>query len=199
MKKVLVIGSTGLVGSKIVELLKGKAQVIEASKSNKENPVDLSNPNSLKELFAKVGEVDSIICTAGVVNFDSWDNEDDANWDFGIANKMMGQINTIRFGKNYVKDGGSIILSTGVLAQYPMEGSCVVTTVNAAVEAAVKSAAFELKNIRVNAVSPGWVKETMEKYGMDSTPGMPALEVAQYYVDLIEASNSGEIVVAMKS
>lgn len=112
---------------------------------------------------------------------------------------MMGQINTIRFGKNYVKDGGSIILSTGVLAQYPMEGSCVVTTVNAAVEAAVKSAAFEFKNIRINAVSPGWVKETMEKYGMDSTLGMPALEVAKYYVDLTERGNSGEIVVAMKS
>lgn len=199
MKKVLVLGSTGLVGSKIVELLDGKAQVIQASKSNKENPVDLSNPNSLKELFAKVADVDSIICTAGVAGFDSWDNEDGKNWDFGIANKMMGQINTIRFGKKYVKNGGSIILTTGVLAQYPMEGSCIVTTVNAAVEAAVKSAAFELKNIRINAVSPGWVKETMENYGMDSTPGMPAIEVAQYYVNLIESGNSGDIVVAVKN
>ncbi|MBC7005888.1 SDR family oxidoreductase [Photobacterium sp. BZF1] len=165
MKKVLVLGSTGLVG---------------------------------KALFEKVGKVDAILCTAGVVRMADWATADDAEWEFGIQNKMMGQINTLRFGEKYVKDGGAIVLSTGILAQYPFKGSSIVTTVNAAVEAAVKTAAVEVDRIRFNAVSPGWVAETMVTMGMDPEPGLPAADVAQFYIDLMNDSHSGDIAVAVK-
>lgn len=198
MKKVLILGATGLIGKAIAELLEGKAEVVKASFSHPENKVDISEPESLKALFAKVGKVDAIVCTAGMAEFALWDQADDAQWDFGIKNKMMGQINTIRFGEQYVNDDGAIILSTGVLAQYPMPGSGILTTVNAAVEAAIKASVTEIEGIRINAVSPGWVAETMVAMGMDPEPGLPAKDVAQYYVDLIESSNSGDIVVAAK-
>lgn len=198
MKKVLVLGSTGLVGSALVEKLKGSAEVVEASFNHAENPFDISNPESLKALFEKVGKVDAILCTAGVINMSDWATADDSEWEFGIHNKMMGQINTMRFGEKYVNDGGAIVLSTGVLAQYPFKGSSIVTTVNAAVEAAVKSAAVEVERIRFNAVSPGWVAETMVAMGMDPEPGMPAADVAQHYINLMNESTSGDVVVAMK-
>ncbi|WED23642.1 short chain dehydrogenase [Vibrio sp. JC009] len=198
MKKVLILGATGLIGTAIAELLKGNAEVVEASFRHPENKVDISDPESLKALFAKVGKVDAIVCTAGMAEFVPWAQADDAKWDFGINNKMMGQINTIRFGEQYVNDGGAIILSTGVLAQYPMAGSGILTTVNAAVEAAIKASVTEIERIRINAVSPGWVAETMVAMGMDPEPGLPAADVAQYYVDLIEESTSGDIVVAAK-
>lgn len=198
MKKVLVLGSTGLVGSALVDKLKSSVEVVEASFNHAENPFDISNPASLKALFEKVGKVDAILCTAGVATMSDWATADDSEWDFGIQNKMMGQINTMRFGAKYVKDGGAIILSTGILAQYPFKGSSIVTTVNAAVEAAVKSASVELERIRFNAVSPGWVSETMVAMGMDPEPGMPAADVAQHYLDLMYESTSGEIVVAAK-
>ncbi|MDG3085512.1 short chain dehydrogenase [Vibrio hannami] len=198
MKKVLILGATGLIGNAISELLEGKAEVIKASFSHPENKVDISEPESLKALFEKVGKVDAIVCTAGMAEFVPWEQATDAQWDFGIKNKMMGQINTIRFGEKYVNDGGAIVLSTGVLAQYPMPGSGVLTTVNAAVEAAIKASVTEIEGIRINAVSPGWVAETMVAMGMDPEPGLPAKDVAQYYVDLIDSSNSGDIVVAAK-
>ena len=198
MKKVLVLGSTGLVGKALVEKLKGTVEVVEASFNHPENPFDIANPQSLKALFEKVGKVDAILCTAGVVRMADWATADNAEWEFGIQNKMMGQINTLRFGEKYVKDGGAIVLSTGILAQYPFKGSSIVTTVNAAVEAAVKSAAVEVDRIRFNAVSPGWVAETMVAMGMDPEPGLPAADVAQFYIDLMNDSHSGAIAVAVK-
>lgn len=198
MKKVLVLGSTGLIGKAVSQLLDGKAEVIGSSLNHPENPVDLSNPESLKALFAKVGKVDAIVCTAGVVEFAPIIGASDEQWQKGIDNKMMGQINTIRYGEQYVNDGGAIVLSTGVLAQYPMAGGGLVTAINIAVEGAIKAVAVENDRIRVNAVSPGWVSETLAAMGMDTTAGMPAIEIAQYYVDLIDNSTSGDIVVAAK-
>lgn len=197
MKKILILGSTGLIGNKIVESLNGKVEVIGASRSHAENPVDISDATSLKALFEKIGKVDAIINTGGATAFAPIAGSDE-DWTFSIANKMMGQINTIRFGEQYVNDGGVIILSTGVLAQYPMAGSGMITVVNIAVEGAVKAAAVENERIRINAVSPGWVTETLEAFGMDTAPGMPAAEVAMHYVDLIDNSSSGDIVVAAK-
>jgi NAD(P)-dependent dehydrogenase (short-subunit alcohol dehydrogenase family) len=45
-----------------------------------------------------------------------------------------------------------------------------VTVVNSAVEAFVRASEVEIsEDIRINAVSPGWVKETMEAMGMESS------------------------------
>jgi len=198
MKKVLVLGSTGLIGGAVSELLQDSAEVIGASFNHPENAVDISDPESLKALFAKVGKVDAIVCTAGVAELAPWNEAGDDKWEFGLRNKMMGQINTIRFGEQYVNDGGAIVLSTGILAQYPFPGSGIVTTVNAAVEAAIKASVTEIERIRINAVSPGWVAETMVAMGMDPEPGMPAKQVAQHYIDLINQSTSGDIVIAAK-
>ena len=198
MKRVLVLGATGLLGRNIVAKLAGKADVIGASLNNTKYPVDLSKPESLKALFKKVGKVDAIICTAGVANLVPWTQASDSDWQFGIDNKMMGQINTIRFGAEYVNDNGAIILTTGILAQHPFATSAIVSAVNAAVELAVKAASLEIENIRINAVSPGWVTETLEAMNMDPEPGMPAADIAQLYVNLAEQSVSGDIHVAAK-
>ena len=198
MKKVLVIGASGLIGRQIVSQLTANAEVIKASLNDPTHPVDIANPSSLKALFAKVGKVDAIICTAGMVNFVPWHQATDADWQFGIENKMMGQINTLRFGSEYVNDGGAIMLTTGVLAQHPFPGSAIVSAVNAGVELAIKAAALEQDRIRFNAVSPGWVTETLEAMAMDPEPGMPATEIAKVYLDLLAQSTSGDIKVAAK-
>ncbi|KZN39288.1 hypothetical protein N480_00235 [Pseudoalteromonas luteoviolacea S2607] len=198
MKKILVLGSTGLLGNALLGALKPRYEVIEASFSHPENAFDLSDPQSLMALFEKVGTVDAIICTAGVANIVDWHTAQSTDWTFAINNKMMGQINTLRFGEKFVNDGGVIILTSGILAQHPFKGSSVVTTVNAAVEAAVKAAAIEVERIRFNAISPGWISETMVSMGMDPEPGMPANEVAQYYVNLLDNSESGTTNIAAK-
>jgi len=199
MRRVLVIGSSGLLGSHLVKALQGKADVVEASFSRGSLKVDIADPASLERLFEQVGTVDAIACTGGMARFVPWSSASDADWAHGFANKLMGQVNVVRLGAARVRDGGAITLTTGVLARYPMPGGSIVTTVNAAVEGFVRSAGLELGlRVRVNAVSPGWVAETLQSMGMDPAPGLPAARVAEFFVQQIEHGAAGSVVVAAR-
>jgi NAD(P)-dependent dehydrogenase (short-subunit alcohol dehydrogenase family) len=103
-------------------------------------------------------------------------------------------VNVVRLGAEFVRDGGAITLTTGVLAQHPMPGGAIFTTANAAVEGFVRAAALELgARIRVNVVSPGWVTETLTALGMDPAPGVPAAEAALAYIQAMENGASGSV------
>ena len=52
------------------------------------------------------------------------------------------------------------------------------------------------RGLRINAVSPPWVKETMVKFGMDPTLGLASADVAKAYVAAVERSHQGEILLA---
>jgi len=106
----------------------------------------------------------------------------------------MGQVSLARMAKDHLRDGGSITLTTGVLAMHPMQGSASISMVNAGLEGFVRAAALEMpRKIRINSVSPPWVKETMVKFGMDPTPGLAAATVAKAYVAAVEGSHQGKI------
>ena len=49
------------------------------------------------------------------------------------------------------------------------------------------------RGIRINVVSPIWVKETMQKLGMDTAGGMSAEKTARAYVESVEGSRNGEV------
>jgi NAD(P)-dependent dehydrogenase (short-subunit alcohol dehydrogenase family) len=199
MKKVLVVGASGLLGRSIVDELGDSAEVVTASRSSCAETVDISSRESIERLFARVGQVDGLVCVAGTAPFLPWADATDDHWAHGLANKLMGQVNLARIGSGFVRDGGAIVLTTGVLSDYPIPGSAIVTTVNAAIDGFVRSAAIEIgRGVRVNAVSPGWVTETMEAMGMDSSPGMPAAEVARIFIDLLEGDVTGQTVRAVK-
>ncbi|WP_395338144.1 short chain dehydrogenase [Ningiella sp. W23] len=197
MKTILVIGASGLLGGEVVKLLSHNHHVIKSSYNDNAYPVDITDINSINTLLLKTGKVDGIICTAGMVRFVEWSKASDDDWAHGLKNKLMGQINLLRYGARYLNDGGCMVLTTGALAQHPIAGSAIVSTVNAGVEAAVKSAALELNdtNIRITAVSPGWVKETMQSMGLDSTSGTAAKDIAIKYAQQIETGENGSIIV----
>ena len=54
----------------------------------------------------------------------------------------MGQVTLARVAKDHLRDGGSITLTTGILARHPMPGSASVSMVNAAPEGFVRAAAL---------------------------------------------------------
>ena len=199
MKRVLVVGATGLLGRSIVKVLGETAEVVEASRSGSSEIVDITDPRSIEHLFGRIGEVDAVICVAGMAPFLPWSDATDGDWGIGISSKLMGQVNLVRIGAPFVRDGGALILTTGVLAEHPIPGSCIVTTVNSAVDGFVRAAAIEVgRGVRVNAVSPGWITETMEAMGMDSSAGLPAAEVASVYARLLDEDVTGCSVVAAK-
>ena len=199
MRRVLVIGSSGLLGSHLVKALQGKADVVEASFSRAPLHVDIADPASLRRLFAQVGTVDAIACAAGMARFVPWASATDDDWEHGVANKLMGQVNVARLGAPHVRDGGAITLTTGVLAQHPIPGGAIFTTANAAVEGFARAAAVEIgSRVRVNVVSPGWITETLVAMGMDPAPGLPASEAAGYYIRQMESGAAGSVMAAAK-
>jgi NAD(P)-dependent dehydrogenase (short-subunit alcohol dehydrogenase family) len=93
-----------------------------------------------------------------------------------------------------------ITLTTGLASQYPAPGSAIITTVNAAVEAFVRAAAVEPSiSVRVNAVSPGWVSETLQAMGRNPAEGIPAAEVARITVRQFREGATGSVVRAAKA
>ena len=119
----------------------------------------------------------------------------DADYELGLRSKLMGQVALARTAKDHLRDGGSITVTTGVLAMHPMPGSAAISLVNAGLEGFVRAAALELpRRLRINAVSPPWVKETLVKLRMDPAPGLAAADVAKAYVAAVEGSYQGTII-----
>jgi NADP-dependent 3-hydroxy acid dehydrogenase YdfG len=191
MGKTLVIGASGILGSCVVEAL-GEDRCIRAARNSGER-VDLSDPKSLAALFARVGELDGIVCAAGAARYKPWGGLTDDDWAFSLASKLMGQVNVVRFGAKTVRPGGAITLTSGLAAQIASPGTAILTTVNAAVEAFVRAAAVEPIAARVNAVSPGWVAETLAAMRRDPAGGIPAAEVAQVYLKQLRDGASGSV------
>jgi len=118
----------------------------------------------------------------------------DADYELGLRSKLMGQVALARTAKDHLRDGGSITVTTGVLAMRPMPGSAAISLVNAGLEGFVRAAALEMpRRLRINAVSPPWVKETLVKLRMDPAPGLAAADVAKAYVAAVEGSSQGKI------
>jgi NAD(P)-dependent dehydrogenase (short-subunit alcohol dehydrogenase family) len=196
--KILVIGAAGLIGKDVVKTL-GESECIRASRSSDER-VDISDPKSLAALFERVGELDGIICTGGAARFKPWAELTDEDWTFSLANKLLGQVNVVRYGLKSVRSSGAITLTTGLASQYPAPGSAIITTVNSAVDAFVRAIAAEPSiSVRVNVVSPGWVSETLQSMGRDPAGGIPAAEVAKITVRQFREGATGSVVPAAKA
>ncbi|NML34616.1 short chain dehydrogenase [Paraburkholderia antibiotica] len=195
--RILVVGATGLLGSEVVKLLTPEHEIVTASRRGSALHVDLSDKRSIEAMYAQAGTLDAVVCTAGSAKFAPLASLGDDDFSFSLANKLMGQVNLVRCGAAYVSQGGCFTLTSGVLAQQPMEGSAAVSIVNAGVEAFARSAALELRGkARVNVVSPGWVAETLEAMGKDPSQGVPAEIVAQAYKRSLGGSASGEVISA---
>ncbi len=191
--RILVIGASGTIGSAVVELLSRDHDVIGASR-NGDVLVDLSNLTSIQSMYENVGKVDAVVSTAGSGAFGPLDAMSDEDFSFGLGNKLMGQVNLVRYGRDYLNDGGSIVLTSGILADQPNPNTVLLTTLNSAVEGFVRASALGAsRSIRINAVSPPLVRETAVKMGWGNN-GAPAAEVATLYARAALEDINGQVV-----
>ena len=198
--RILIVGATGLLGTPVARALELNHEVLRASLKGSALQVDFADPGSIRNLYAKVGQVDAVVSVAGQAVFRPLSALSDADFELGLHNKLMGQINMVRFGIESLKDGGSFTLTSGLLSRWPAPGAVAVSVVNAGVEAFARAVALELpRGLRINAVAPGWVRETLLALKMDPAPGVPAVEVAQTYVKAVEGKMTGQTLDVVKA
>jgi NAD(P)-dependent dehydrogenase (short-subunit alcohol dehydrogenase family) len=193
--KIVVIGATGTIGAQVVDALSAKKHEVIRASRNGDTKVNLDDPATIRALFETVKDVDALVSCAGNAAFKPFSELTDADYQLGLRSKLMGQVSAARIASDHLRDGGSITLTTGTLAMHPIRGSASVSLVNAGLEGFVRAAALEMpRRLRINAVSPPWVKETMVKLGMDPASGLAAADVAKAYVAAVEGSQQGAII-----
>lgn len=192
--RIVVIGATGTIGKEVVKALAREHEVVSVGRRSGDFQVDIASKDSIKQLFLGIGSFDAVICTAGTAKSGGLDELTDDDYMLGLTNKLMGQVNLVRVGRDFVNDHGSFTLTSGVLSKEPIPGTSAISMVNAAVEAFARAAALEMKRgIRINAVSPVRATETLRALGLDIPGGMPAAKFVPAYKESIEGSRTGEV------
>ncbi|ANN70330.1 short chain dehydrogenase [Bordetella bronchialis] len=193
--KILLVGATGFLGSAIVRELEHDHELVLAGRSSKSHRVDIRDENSVRDLFDRVGDVDAIVSATGGVHFGPLMEMTAEQFNTGLQDKLLGQIRLVLVGQHHLRPGGSITLTTGILSDAVIRDGVNATAVNAGLEGFVRAAAFELRDARINAVSPNLLTEAKEAYG-GSFPGfepVPGSRAALAFRRSIEGVETGQI------
>ena len=120
----------------------------------------------------------------------------EADYAIGLHDKLMGQVNLVLIGREYVSEGGSFTLTTGVLDRDPIRQGTSASMVNGAINAFVRAAAIEMpRGQRINVVSPGVIEEAMDAYGsfFRGFEPVPAARAALAYAKSVEGAQTGQV------
>lgn len=195
--KILIVGGHGTIGKKVSSHFAEKHEVLIAGRNSGDVLVDITSSASIRDMFERIGKVDAIICIAGEAKWDAFDQLGEEDYYIGFKSKLMGQVNLTRIGRSYLNPHGSITLTTGILADDPVEKTASAAMVNGAIHSFVKAASLELLgDLRLNVVSAGMVEDAYEKY-KDYFPGhnpVPMKKVINGYVRSVLGKDTGRII-----
>lgn len=114
--KVIVIGATGTIGSSVVNELSTRHEIVKVGKSTGDFRADIKNEASLRDLFKAIGPFDALVSTVGSVHFAPFEEMTPSLYQIGLQDKLMGQINLVLIGREYINDKGSFTLTSGILS-----------------------------------------------------------------------------------
>ena len=198
MKTVILIGANGKMGQAALTGL-GKHRVITASRSGEgvDYKVDITDKNSIQELYKKVGSFNAVVNTVGVCEYAPFESMTSEQWDTTIQSKLVGQINLVSVGLQYIEDGGSFTLISGILNMKPIPFAIADATTSGAIDTFVKCVAHELpRGIRINVVNPTVLEEAWHVYG-EMMPGfqpVPGVLVGKAFERSVDGFISGEVI-----
>jgi NAD(P)-dependent dehydrogenase (short-subunit alcohol dehydrogenase family) len=163
--KIAIIGASGTIGRKVSAHFRESNSVLTAGRNSGDLRIDIANTDSIRTFFEEAGTLDAVVCIAGEAKWAPFGELSEEDYYIGIRSKLMGQVNLVRIGDAFLNPGGSITLSTGILADDPVPGTCSAAMVNGALHSFVKAAALEMiPGHRLNVVSLGLVEDAYEKY-----------------------------------
>lgn len=150
----VVIGGTSGIGAEVARQLNNKNSVVHVA--SRKTGLDISDEQSVYYYFEDIGAFDHLIITAGsYAPTGSVVEVGLAEAKSAFDTKFWGAINAAKHATRYIKQGGTITLTSGMLSRKVVANTYVKTAINAALESVTKVLAKELAPVRVNAVSPG--------------------------------------------
>jgi len=195
--KIIIVGATGTIGKKVATELGNRHEIVSAASKSGDVRLDITSFSSILEMLRKIGKFDALISTTGSAYFGPFDIMKEEDFYKGIRSKMMGQINLVMAGKDFINDGGSFTLTSGILWRDPIRNGAGLSFVNGALNSFALSAAIELpRAIRINIVSPGLVEDSADALGAAFPGHVPVTmeKVVAGYVKSVEGFNTGQVI-----
>ena len=189
--KIIIVGASGRIGKEVDKALSDSHEIIRVGVRSGDVQCDYTIPESVRDMFDKIGKFDSLIAVAGGDSiFKAFADLDDEDYGYGFERKFLGQIRLIRFGESFVRDNGTFVLTSGFLSHYPNPASIATGPLNAAVDTFVRNTASLLpRGIRINVVSPAPIVEPgQERQGL-----VTAAQTAKLYVEAVEGNITGQV------
>ncbi len=163
--RVVVVGANGAVGQTAVAALSGKHEVIRVGRTSGDIQADIEDAASIRAMYGQTGKVDAVISAVGHVHFGPVHEMTGDQFMSGIHGKVLPQVNLVLLGFEFMNDGGSFTLTSGVLNRDPIRGGSCAAAANGALDGFVKAAAVDMpRGIRINSVSPEVLESCREKY-----------------------------------
>ncbi|PHM71528.1 short chain dehydrogenase [Xenorhabdus sp. KJ12.1] len=202
--KILVIGATGNIGKHIISNIKKyhplladnptELEIIQASRNSPEYSLDVFDNQQLDNFLSKNKMFEAIICAFGKTNWTKPESLRD--YEESIKNKAFGQINVALQALKYIKPGGSITLTSGIVGKIMSPNGSQTAVTNGAIEAFVRSAATEITDARINVVSPKLLDESFTNYakffpGQETCTGE---QIAKGYIRSIYGQETGVVI-----
>jgi NAD(P)-dependent dehydrogenase (short-subunit alcohol dehydrogenase family) len=194
--RILLVGAAGAIGSAVEAALGKNHEIIRAGRSSGDVRIDITDEASISHVLEQTPRLDAVVAAAGELHFGPLMDMTSDQLAFSINAKLLGQVNLARFAAKYIADGGSVTLVSGIIGEQPVAGGASAALVNAAIEGFVRGASVNMpRGIRINAVSPGIVAETKDKYAplFDGFEPVPARRVAVAYIRSVEGAQTGQV------
>ena len=197
-QRIIVIGANGDIGTAVCAELSPRHEIISVGRNSGDIHADIADRASIETMYRETGKVDAVICAAGAVHFASLSDFSEEQFILGLTNKLMGQVNVVLAGLDYVNDAGSFTLTSGILDRDPVRMGTGAATANGALGGFVFSAAIEMpRGVRINVVSPGLLEVSAGKFG-SYFPGhelVPSERVGRAYAKSVEGAVTGRVII----
>ena len=141
---------------------------------------DVADSAELDAAFAEaagqLGGLDGVFANAGIGNLKPLEDYTDAEFDLLVRVNLHGTFHSLRAARPLMAAGGSIVTMASVSGVRPTRGEGPYSAAKAGVVALTMSAALEFApDIRVNCVSPGFIRTPLNEFVADHPDYGPAI------------------------
>ncbi|MFI6403711.1 SDR family oxidoreductase [Streptomyces sp. NPDC050548] len=173
-QRIVVIGGTAGIGLAVAEAAgREGARVVVASRRRESvdaalkrlpqdaegRVLDAGDEGAVRDFFAGLGGYDHLVYTAGeALLMESVAESDLGRGRAFLDTRLWGAYTAVKYGVGSIREGGSVVLTTGTAGRRPMAGTSVAAALCGAMESLTRALALELAPLRVNVVAPGLVR-----------------------------------------